>query len=222
MSKDSALELYGFWRTSATYRVRVALNLKGLNVREHFVNIDAGEQRSESFLKINPLGGLPVLHQAGHPPLTQSLAIVEFLDEVYPEPPLLPRDPYARARVRGIASMLAADTHPFITPRVRKYLSENAGYDPDKFRQWQAHWLTTGLQAVEFRLTHEPGTGMFCHGDQPGMADICLTSVTEVIKVFKVKVPDIPTIDRIAERCTALDAFAKADPYQQEGAPPPP
>src|ERR1700760_257239 len=115
MTNDAEFELYGFWRTSATYRVRVALNLKGLSAREHFVDIDKGEQRSEAFLTINPLGGLPVLAQPGHPPLTQSLAIVEFLEEMHPRPPLLPSDPHGRARVRGIAAMLAADTHPFIT-----------------------------------------------------------------------------------------------------------
>jgi maleylacetoacetate isomerase len=214
-------ELYGFWRTSATFRVRVALNLKGLSAREHFVNIDKGEQRSDSFLKINPLGGLPVLIQAGHPPLTQSLAILEYLDEVHPEPPLLPRDPHGRARVRGIAAMLAADTHPFITPRVRGYLAEHGGFNPDQFRQWQSHWLTTGLQAVEFRLTHEAGTGDFCHGDRPGLADICLVSITAVMQVFKINVPDIPTVERIVARCNAMEAFAKADPYKQEGAPAP-
>jgi maleylacetoacetate isomerase len=220
MTNESKFELYGFWRTSATYRVRVALNLKGLHAREHFINIDEGEQRSDAFLKINPLGGLPVLVQAGHPPLTQSLAILEFLNEVHPEPQLLPRDPHGRARVRGIAAMLAADTHPFITPRVRGYLSETAAFNPDMFRQWQAHWLTTGLQAVEYRLTHEAGTGNFCHGDYPGMADICLVSIMAVMQVFKITVPAIPTIEHIVARCNAMDAFAKADPYKQQGAPP--
>ncbi len=219
MIDQPQFELFAFWRTSATYRVRVALNLKGLKAHERIVNIDAGEQRSEAYLKINPLGGIPTLVEAGHPPLTQSAAILEFLDEIHPSPALLPADPHARARVRGIAAMLTADTHPLVTPRIKKYLTTTGGFDDAAFRAWQLHWFTTGLAAVEQRLASEPATGKFCHGDQPTIADICLASIIAVMRVFKMTAPDTPTIDRIIANCDAHDAFAKADPFKQLGAP---
>ena len=218
MADQPRYELFAFWRTSAAYRVRVALNLKGLAAHERIVNLDAGEQRAPEFLAINPLAAIPALVEPGHPPLTQSLAILEFLDEVAPAPPLLPADPHGRARVRSIASMLAADTHPLITPRVKRYLA-GAGFDDAAWRAWQVQWFTTGLQAVEQRLAGEAGTGAYCHGDAPTMADICLTSIIVVMRVFKVSVAGIPTIERIMARCEANPAFAKADPFKQEGAP---
>jgi maleylacetoacetate isomerase len=211
-------KLYSYWRTSATYRVRVALALKGLEAEEINVDIDAGEHRSPAFLAINPLGAIPALIEEGQPPLTQSVAILEYLDEIAPEPPLLPSDPHGRARVRSIAAMLASDTHPLIVPRVRRYLTE-AGFDADAWRAWQINWFTTGLQAVEQKLAREPGAGAFCQGDAPTIADICLASVTAVMKVFKITVPDIPTVDAIVARCEAMPAFANADPMKQAGAP---
>ena len=219
MTAHPQLELFVFWRTSATYRVRVALNLKGIKAHERIVNIDAGEQRGEAFLKINPLGGIPALVEDGHPPMTQSLAILEYLDELQPTPPLLPTNLHGRARVRSIALMLAADTHPFVTPRVKKYLTGPGGFDDAAFKAWQVHWFKTGLQAVETRLAADAQSGAFCHGDQPTMADICLASIVVVMRVFKITVPNIPTIDRIITNCDALDAFAKADPFKQDGAP---
>jgi maleylacetoacetate isomerase len=219
MAAQPDFELYGFWRSSATFRVRVALALKGLTARQHVVNLDAGEQRSAAFLGINPLGGLPVLIAPGQPPLTQSLAILEFLDETHPAPPLLPADPFGRARVRALAAMLTADTHPLITPRIRKYLTATGGFDDAAFRAWQINWFGTGLAAVERQLAGHPATGLFCHGDQVTIADICLSSIIAVMRVFKITVPDTPTIDRIVARCDALDAFAKADPMKQQGAP---
>jgi len=226
--ENARFELFGYWRTSATYRVRVAFNLKGVQPRETNVNIDANEQRAEAFLKINPMGGIPALidHEApGSPPLTQSLAILEFLDETYPQQPLLPSDAHGRARVRSLAAMLAADTHPMITPRLKKYLTglpEGQGkFDDAAWRAWQTQWFTTGLQAVEQRLASEPQTGTFCHGDTLTMADICLASIIAVMRVFKIEVPGIPTVDRIVARCEALDAFAKASPHRQAGAPQP-
>jgi maleylacetoacetate isomerase len=212
-------ELFAFWRTSATYRVRVALNLKGLTAHERIVNLDAGEQRSEAFLKVNPLGAIPALLEKGHAPLTQSLAILEFIEELQPQPALLPQGLHARARVRSLAAMMAVDTHPLITPRVKKYLAGNLNVDDAAWRAWQINWFTTGLQAVEQRLANEPNTGDFCHGDTPTIADICLASIMVMTKIFKITVADIPTIDRIMARCEALEAFAKAAPLRQVGAP---
>ena len=218
--KDPQFELFAFWRTSATYRVRVALNLKGLTAQEHIVNIDAGEQLREAFLKINPLGAIPALREPGHAPLTQSLAILEFLDEFQPTPALLPTDLHGRARVRSLAAMLAADTHPLITPRVKKYLmSSAAGFDDAAWRAWQIQWFGTGLAAVEQRLAADPETGVFCHGDTPTTADIVLASIVVMIRLFKITVPNTPTIDRIMKACDAHAAFASAEPGRQQGAP---
>ncbi len=224
MSPTPRFELYSYWRTSATYRVRVACRLKAVPVLEHNVNLDAGEQRSDSFLKINPMAAIPALLdlQPGQPvaPLTQSLAILEFLDETYPTPALLPADAHGRARVRSLAALLAADTHPLITPRVKKYLTGSGGFDDVAWRAWQIHWFSTGLLALEQRLVTDPQTGLFCHGDTPTLADICLASIVVVMRLFKIEVAGIPTVLRIMSRCEALPAFALSDPRLQAGAPP--
>lgn len=223
MTEASRFELFAFWRTSATYRVRVALNLKGLQAQERQVNLDAGDQRSGDYLKINPMAAIPALidHAQGARAsvLTQSLAILEFLDEFQPAPPLLPKDLHGRARVRSLASMLAGDTHPLVTPRVKKYLTSTGGFDDARWRAWQVHWFSCGLAAVEERLATEKQTGTFCHGDIPTMADICLASIIAVMRVFKISVDGTPTIARIIEACDAHEAFAKAEPARQQGAP---
>ena len=223
MTATPRFELYSYWRTSATYRVRVALNLKGLTAEEHNVNLDAGEQRSVAFLKINPLGAIPALIDrgaAGSPSaITQSIAILEYLDEVQPLPALLPKDPAGRARVRSIAHMLTGDTHPLITGRIKKYLTTEGKFDDAAFRAWQIHWFTAGLQAVEARLASEPETGTTCHGETITIADICLASIIAVLPIFKIEVGGIPTINRIMSKCMAQDAFVKAEPLRQAGAP---
>jgi maleylacetoacetate isomerase len=222
MSGKPRFELFAYWRTSATYRVRVALALKGLEAEERFVDIDAGEHRSEAFLRINPLGAIPALIDREFPdapPLTQSLAILDYLEDIHPETPLLPPTPQGRARVRSLASMLAADTHPLITPRVVKYLTESAHLDADAIRAWRTTWFTRGLQAFEQRLANEAETGAFCHGDSVTQADICLASIKVVMPIFKIEVPGTPIIDRIFAACEAEEAFAKAAPMRQAGAP---
>ncbi len=218
MADQPHFELFAFWRTSATYRVRVALNLKGLAAQERIVNLDAGEQRGAAFLKINPLGAIPALAEPGFPPLTQSSAILEYLDEIAPNPPLLPADPHGRARVRSVSAMLAADTHPLIVPRVRRYLTDH-GFDDAAWRAWQIHWFSTGLHAVEQRLASDGQAGRFCHGDTVTMADIVLMSIIVVARVFKIEVTGTPTINRVAALCDAHEAFARADPMRQDGAP---
>jgi maleylacetoacetate isomerase len=219
MHAAAPLELFAYWRTSATFRVRAALNLKSLAATERFVDVNAGEHRSEAYLKINPLGAVPALVEAGHPPLTQSLAILEFLEELKPEPALLPKDLHGRARVRSLAGMLVSDTHPLVTPRVRKYLSTTAGFDDVAVRAWMQHWFSTGLAAFEQRLAAEPATGRFCHGDAPTIADICLASIIAVTRLFKMNFDELPTVDRIMAECDALEAFALAAPLRQRGAP---
>lgn len=219
MPDTPRFDLYAYWRTSATFRVRVALNLKGLVAEEHIVDVDAGAHRSEAYLKINPLGAIPAFVVDGGPPITQSLAILEYLEEFQPSPPLLPADLAGRARVRSLSGMLASDTHPLITPRVKKYLTGNGSFDDAAWRAWQTQWFGTGLAAVEQRLATEAATGRWCHGDEPGMADICLASIVAVMRVFRITVPDIPTIDRIVALCDAHPAFVKAEPLRQVGAP---
>ena len=219
MSAHPPFELYAFWRTSATFRVRVALNLKGMVAHEHLINLDAGEQHGTAYRRINPLGGIPALVELGHPPITQSLAILEFLEETQPLPPLLPSDRHGRARVRSLAGMLASDTHPLITPRVKKYLVTSGAFDESAWRAWQTQWFGAGLVAVEQRLASDAGTGIFCHEDQVTLADICLASVVAVMQVLQISVPDTPTIDRIVAHCSTLDAFARAAPNVQTGAP---
>jgi maleylacetoacetate isomerase len=219
MTDHISYELFAFWRSSATYRVRVALNLKGQTANEHYIDLDAGDQRSEAVLKINPLGAIPALIMPGQAPLTQSLAILEYLEETVPHPPLLPADALGRARVRSIAAGLAADTHPLIVPRVKRYLTTTGGFDDAAWRGWQIQWFTTGLQGLEKRLATEAGTGLYCHGDNITMADILLMSIVEVMRVFKISIADIPTVDRIVALCAKHDAFARAAPAMQEGAP---
>ncbi len=223
MDDDARFALFAYWRTSATYRVRVALALKGLAASERVVDLDAGEQRSEAFLRINPLGAIPALidREAGGdaPPITQSLAILEYLEDVHPAVPLLPSTPLGRARVRSLASMLVADTHPLIVPRVVKYLTGTAHLDADAIRAWRETWLTAGLQAFERRLAREAATGGFCHGDDVTMADICLASIKVMLPIFRIEVPDTPTVDRIFAACEAHPAFARAAPSRQVGAP---
>lgn len=225
MSNDPTLEfppvyeLYAFWRSAASYRVRVALAMKGLTAQEHLVNLETGEQHGAAYRAVSPLGGIPALVEPGHAPITQSLAILEFLEETHPTPALLPNDPHGRARVRSLVGMIASDTHPLITPRIRKYLSATSGIDDTQWRAWQTHWFETGLRAIEQRLSTESATGRFCHGNSATMADICLASVVAVMRVLKIRVDKIPTIDRIVAQCETMDAFEKAQPSRQLGAP---
>lgn len=163
--------------------------------------------------------GQPSLIVPGQPALTQSLAILEYLDETQPDPPLLPADPAGRARVRSIAAGLAADTHPLIMPRVRRHLTATAGFDATAWRAWQIHWIRTGLQALEVRLTREATTGAYCHGDAPTVADIVLMSIVVIMPILSISVADIPTIDRIVALCERQEAFANAAPMRQLGAP---
>jgi maleylacetoacetate isomerase len=226
MTTSPRFELYSFWRTSATYRVRVACRLKGISPLEHNVNIDTGEQRSAEFLKINPMAAIPAFVDNGEvtgtepcAPITQSMAILEFLEEIQPSPALLPSDLHGRARVRSLALLLTADTHPLITPRVKKYLTTNAQFDDAAWRAWQIHWFTTGLQALEQRLATEPETARYCHGDVISMADICLASILVVMRVFKIEVAGIPTAMRIMAECEKHSAFIQSAPSLQVGAP---
>jgi maleylacetoacetate isomerase len=203
----------------AAYRVRVALGIKGIEVREVPIDLDAGEQLAPEFLAVNPEGAVPALIEAGQAPLTQSMAILEYLEERYPKPPLLPTDLRARARVRSLAALIVSDTHPLIVPRVRKYLMSRAGFDDAAWLNWRTNWLTRGLTAMETRLAGDPATGAFCQGDQVTIADICLMSLVAVAKVLGFEADNVPTVRAIVARCEAIEAFARASPMRQAGAP---
>jgi maleylacetoacetate isomerase len=211
--------MYGFWRSAASFRVRIAMNLKGLAYEETMVDLDAGEQHAPAFKAINPAAAVPALFVDDGPPLIQSLAILEYLEELHPEPALLPPDARGKARVRALALIFAADHHPLITPRVRRYLADTLQIDEAGRTQWIRHWFREGLAQGEARLAGDPATGRFCHGDAPTIADLCLVSQAMGARGFKVETADLPTVHRIVEACLSIDAFARAVPLRQPGAP---
>jgi maleylacetoacetate isomerase len=215
------MKLYGFWRSLATYRVKVALALKGLKVDEVSIDLLKGEQHKPEFTKVNPQAVVPsLLLDEGGPPLFQSMAILEYLEETQPQPPLLPRDPRGRARVRGLALIAAADSHPLVVPRIRTYLEKVLGIEEQKRNAWLAHWSLKGLEAIESHLKNEKETGRFCHGDAVSLADICLAGqVIGATGYFKCDVSGVPTVMRVYEECMKIDAFVKAHPLKQPGAP---
>lgn len=209
------IEMYGFWRSAATYRVRVALNFKGVAVHEIPIDLDAGAQHDPAFLAVNPQGAVPALVEDSEVPLTQSMAILEYLEERYPEPQLLPNSLHGRARVRSLAFAIACDSHPLIVPRVRSYLTQHAGFDKQGVFAWLSHWFDAGLHTVETRLAGDGETGRFCHGDTPTFADLCLMSAVNGVRTMKLDVRPTPVIDRIAAECEALEAFQLAAPSRQ-------
>jgi maleylacetoacetate isomerase len=213
------IQMYGFWRSAASFRVRIALNLKGIPYEEQMVDIDAGEQYAPGYRAMNPQSAVPSVFVDDGPPLTQSLAILEYLEETHPEPALLPADARGRARVRSLALIFAADHHPLIVPRIRRYLAETLGADDEQRKAWIRHWFREGLVQGEARMAGDPATGRFCHGDTPSIADLCLISQVMGAKGFQVGISDLPTVSRIAEACLALDAFDRAQPLRQPGAP---
>ncbi len=213
------IRMYGFWRSAASFRVRIALNLKGLAYEETMIDLDAGEQYAPGYKAINPQAAVPAVFVDDGPPITQSLAVLEYLEETHPEPALLPADPRGRARVRSLALIFAADHHPLITPRVRRYLKEELGVGDDRRTDWLRHWFREGLVQGEARLAGDPQMGRFCHGDAPTIADLCLISQVMGARGFQVGVEDLPTVARITDACLSIDAFASAVPLRQPGAP---
>ena len=209
--------LYGFWRSLATFRVRVALNLKGLEARETSIDIFNGAQYDPEFVAVNPMSAVPALVEEGHAALTQSLAIIEYLDETHPAPPLLPPTPRGRAEARALALMVAADAHPLVVPRVRNYLSGVLGLDEPARNAWIAHWSRAALAALEQRLAGRPGP--WCMGEQLTLADICLATHVAGAKLTGIDLTDFPASLAIAERALALEPFARAHPLRQAGAP---
>jgi maleylacetoacetate isomerase len=214
------MKLFSFWRSLATFRVRIALNLKGITPDEVIdVNLMQGKQREDAFRKINPMMALPALIEDDGTVLFESLAILEYLDETHPNPPLLPKDVKARARVRGLAQIIACDTHPLIVPRVREYLAHEYKVDEPGVLKWGHHWHVEALKALETNLAGSKQTGRYCQGDQITIADICLAGQAAGSTYFKVDIAPYPTVKRIVDTCMANDAFARAHPMKQPGAP---
>jgi maleylacetoacetate isomerase len=213
------VKLFSFWRSLATFRVRIALNLKGITPDEVIdVNLPKGQQREERFRKINPMMALPALILDDGTVLYESLAILEYLDETHPNPPLLPKEPKARARARAIAQICASDTHPLIVPRVREYLEHEYKVDAAGLAKWGHHWHETALQALETDLAGSKETGRYAQGDAITVADICLAVQSVGAAYFKCDIAPYPTFKRIVDTCFQNDAFARAHPLKQPGA----
>jgi maleylacetoacetate isomerase/maleylpyruvate isomerase len=213
------MKLHGFFRSSAAYRVRIALNLKGLDYETVPVHLTrgGGEQFAPAYRRMNPQSLVPVLEDSGLA-LTQSLAIIEYLEETRPHPPLLPATPAERARVRALALAVACEIHPLNNTRVLTYLTGPLGLSGETRNTWYHHWIALGLQALEARLAGERETGKFCHGDAPGLADCCLVPQLANARRFKCDVAPYPTLLRIEANCQALEAFRRAAPDQQPDA----
>ncbi len=211
--------LYSYWRSSAAYRVRIALNLKGVAYESRPVHLvrDGGEQRKPEYLAVNPQGLVPVLSVDGFV-INQSLAIIEYADERWPEPPMLPADPPGRARVRSLAMMVACDIHPLNNSRVQNYLRDELGVREEGRLAWYRHWVASGFQALETRLSGEADTGRFCHGDKPGLADLCLVPQVYNARRFRCDLSPFPTLMAIHDACMELDAFREAAPEAQPDA----
>ena len=213
------MKLFSFWRSLATYRVRIALNLKGVTADVVDVNLPQGKQREADFAKINPMMAIPALIEDDGTVLFESLAILEYLDETHPNPPLLPKESKARARVRGIAQIIAADTHPLIVPRVREFLAHEYHVDESGVAKWGHHWHIVSLTALETVLSGSRETGRYCQGDQVTIADICLAGQAVGAAYFKADLAPFPTVKRIVDEVNKIDAFARAHPMKQPGAP---
>ena len=207
------LRLYTYFRSSAAFRVRIALNHKGLPWQPEVVWLLTDEQKSPAYQAVNPQSLVPTLVDGGHR-LNQSLAIIEYLDETQPGPRLLPADPLGRARVRSLSMLIAAEIHPINNLRVLKYLKTDLGVSQEAADTWYRHWVSEGLAAFERQL-QDGATGRYCHGDTVSMADACLVPQIFNARRFETKVERYPAVMRIFDACMALEAFRKAEPAAQ-------
>jgi maleylacetoacetate isomerase len=210
------MRLYDYWRSSAAYRVRLALNFKGLSYEQIPIDLRAGAQRTPDFLEINPQGLVPVLEDDGVV-LTQSLPILNYLEERYPEPALLPKDLPGRAKSRGIAVAIACEMHPLNNLRVLQYLEREMALDEAQRMQWYRHWIADGFGAIETMLGESAGN--FCVGAAPSLADVCLVPQVYNARRYECDLAPYPRIVEIDERCRRIEAFANAAPERQPDAP---
>ena len=213
------MKLYSYFRSSASFRVRIALALKGLDYEYAPVHLlqGGGQQFAAGFKAMNPAALVPVLDDDGSV-LTQSLAIIEYLEETRPQPPLLPGDATDRARVRAIALAIACEIHPLNNLSVLGYLNKTLGVGEEQRNEWYRHWVETGLATVEAMLANDSRTGAFCHGDKPSLADVCLVPQIFNAQRFAARLEHVPTVMRIHEHCLTLPAFAESIPALQPDA----
>ncbi|NML14532.1 maleylacetoacetate isomerase [Azohydromonas caseinilytica] len=205
------MQLYNYFRSSASYRVRIALALKGLAYEYKPVHLAKSEQFGESYGAVSASRLVPLLKD-GDATLTQSMAIIEYLDETHPQPPLLPADPLGRARVRALAQDIACEIHPLNNLRVLRYLVRSLKVGEEEKNRWYRHWVETGLETVERQLANHPATGRFCHGDTPTLADCVLVPQIFNAQRFECRLDHVPTVMRVFETCMQLDAFSKTQP----------
>jgi maleylacetoacetate isomerase len=210
------MRLFDYWRSSAAYRVRIALHLKGVAFEQVTVNLRQGGHRTLDYLGRNPQGLVPTLEIEGGRRLTQSLAIIEWLDETHPEPPLLPMDPLARAEVRSLAQVVACDIHPLNNLRVLQHLEHRLGQGDRQVTAWYRHWIVEGFAALEARLAAT--AGRFCHGDAVTLADVCLVPQVTNARRYQCDLQPYPTIRRVDAACAAITAFEMARPDRQRDA----
>ena len=209
------MELYGFSRSSAAFRVRIALNLKGIAWEHINVSLPDGDQFGSDYAKVNPQGRVPTLID-GDNKLIQSMAILEYLEETHPEPAFLPAGPAARARVRGLADIIACDIHPLNNLAILKFLANEMGADKDAVNvTWYQHWVYEGFNALEALLATDGATGTFSHGDTPGLVDICIVPQVFNAQRLECDMTRYPTIMRTFDACMKLDAFDSAQPSKQ-------
>jgi maleylacetoacetate isomerase len=208
------MKLYGYFRSSAAFRVRIALNLKKLDYETAAIHLRRNDQSKPDYRAVNPQGLVPTLEDGGQT-LIQSMAIIEYLDELHPEPPLLPRDPADRARVRALADIVACDIHPINNLRVLRYLTHQLGHDETMIGAWYNHWIAAGFQALEPLLAKDSRTGAFCHGDSPGLADTVLVPQVVNAERYQLDLAPYPTLTRIYGNCMRLAPFIAAHPRNQ-------
>ena len=219
MSADTDLQLYSYYRSSAAYRVRIALEIKQLSYRQLPVNLLSGEHRQQEYLQTNPGGLIPALTTT-EGTLTQSLAIIEYLEERYPQPSLLPQSTINRAQVRSIAYQVAMDIHPLNNPRVTQFVEAIVGLNKEQKLDWYHHWIAQGFGALENNLTALDSNGQFCMGETVTMADICLIPQVYNALRFDCPMQDYPLINAIYRHCTGLPSFIAASPESQPDCPP--
>jgi len=210
------VKLYTYFRSSAAFRVRIALNLKGLKYEPVFVHLAKGEHRQPQYAAVNPQALLPTLELDDGKRLTQSLAIIEWLEEKHPTPPLLPKESMARARVRSLAYLVASEIHPLNNLRVLQHLKRALNQTQEQIDTWYRYWIADGLAKLEAELAGS--SGRFCHGDSPSMADCCLVPQIFNAKRYNSDLAPYPTTMRVFENCMKLDAFDSAQPSKQPDA----
>ena len=212
------MKLYTYFRSSAAFRVRIALNLKGLAYEPQPVHLPKGEHREPNYATVNPQALVPTLMSDDGFHIAQSLAIIEYLEETHPSPPLMPKDARGRARVRSLSDLIACEIHPLNNLRTLQYLKRALGQNDDQVNTWYRHWIADGLRKLEAALGEGSETGSFCHGDRPTMADCCLVPQIFNARRYQCDLAPYPIVMRVFDACMRIEAFDRAQPSKQPDA----